>query len=247
MRTITDSVMQILHDLLAKYENCKLNRHLVEGVPHIGYGHNLSIQQTPEELEILGITTNAEVVTIVEITQDQAEALLRNDIQDAVEDADILFGDDFFELTDTRQAVALSMFFQCGLTGIRKFKKFGENLRAKNYAMAAVEMLDSEVARKEMENPKAVPRWQDQAFAMEHDYFPWEAAEEEEDVEGLPDPVLHLIQDLQERVERLEEAMSEVVGEPFEADPEPEPEPEPVISPKPKRTSFLTTKKNRLR
>jgi lysozyme len=52
----------------------------------------------------------------------------------------------FPPLSDARQRVIVNMAFNIGVNGVSKFKKMIAAIKAKNYALAAVEMLDSKWA-----------------------------------------------------------------------------------------------------
>ena len=92
------------------------------GALSIGWGHNLDIN---------GISDGI------------ANLLLDQDLGDAVRAAEALVAN-FGELNDVRRCVVISMIFQLGETGFRKFRKTIGHIEAQNFYMAAVEMRDSE-------------------------------------------------------------------------------------------------------
>jgi len=156
----------LLRRLLIDEEGYNLRAHRVKGVWHIGIGHNLEIEQTEEELAILG-TYTLETVHELELTEQQCYALFDLDVADALEDVQPTFMPDGLEaLGETRRAILLSMVFQCGGRGFRAFKKFIAAVKAGDFTTAADEMLDSKAARED-----SPARWERASFAMRHGYF----------------------------------------------------------------------------
>lgn len=92
----------------------------------IGYGRNL---------EDVGITSA------------EAELMLANDIKDAVQDAQVFSGSAWSGLTPARKAVIINMAFNLGLSRLRQFKRFQQQLKMGRYDQAAIEMLDSRWAQ----------------------------------------------------------------------------------------------------
>ena len=76
------------------------------------------------------------------ISQEEAECLLRNDVERRQRELSIMlpWAD---ELDDARRGVLLNMAFQLGTGGLSKFKKTLELIRSGKYAAASQEMLDS--------------------------------------------------------------------------------------------------------
>ena len=143
---------ELLRQLLIDEEGIDLNAHQVQGVWHIGIGHNLEIDQTDEELDVLGISFVAYVESGsddpsgLKITEQQAFDLFDVDVDDAKEDLYPAFTDDELDaLNDARCAVIISMAFQLGGGGIRKFKNFIKAVKAEDWERAADEMVYANV------------------------------------------------------------------------------------------------------
>lgn len=76
------------------------------------------------------------------ITQDESRYMLRNDIARRVAECEQRF--DWWPLLDpVRQQVIVCAAFQLGTAGVAKFSKMIAAIKARNYAAAAAEMLDS--------------------------------------------------------------------------------------------------------
>ena len=134
---------ELLRQLLIDEEGCKLAAYKdSEGIWTIGIGHNLEIDQTEEELAALGIPDELEDWEGFTITDPQAFELFDLDVEDAVNDLYPAFTDeDLLKLNETRTAVILSMVFQLGGAGVRKFKNFIKAVKTEDYETAAAEML----------------------------------------------------------------------------------------------------------
>lgn len=141
-------------------ENCNLNRHLVDKKPHIGWGRCLQTKGlSDEELLALGYEDEDD---IQEITQEQADYLFKNDVADAIADAEYVCGTYWNTLTPLRQEVLVSMAYNLGRTGLRKFRRMHSALVVGDFDEAAKQMLDSEAAREQAPN-----RYMRLASAME--------------------------------------------------------------------------------
>ena len=113
-----------------------------EGIWTIGIGHNLETDQTPEELAIMGLEDELEDWEGFKITEDQAYQLFELDVEEAVNDLYPAFTDeDLLKLNETRYAVILSMVFQMGGAGVRKFKNFVKAVKTQDWDTAAEEMI----------------------------------------------------------------------------------------------------------
>lgn len=111
-----------LTDLIKKHEGLRLKPYVDSmGKLTIGYGRNLVDRG---------------------ITQDEAEYLLENDIDLALEDASDTF-DWFSSLSVVRQDVVVSMIFNLGLGGFLGFKKAIEALSKGDFETASNEILSS--------------------------------------------------------------------------------------------------------
>jgi len=171
----------LLRRLLIDEEGYNSKAHRVKGVWHIGIGHNLEIEQTEEELAILGNYTLDDVHTLL-LTEQECYDLFDLDVQDALDDVQPTFmPDELDALGETRRAVILSMVFQCGGRGFRAFKKFIAAVKAGDFATAAIEMLDSKAGRED--SPE---RFQRASFAMRHGYFKEYANAPVEPVTNIP-------------------------------------------------------------
>jgi len=110
-----------LRDLLIKHEGLRLKPYTDSvGKLTIGVGRNL------EDVGLTGL---------------EATYLLANDIQRVCKEVECF--DWINDLSVTRQDVVLSMVFNLGLSGFKKFKKLIEALRTGNYEEASRQMLDS--------------------------------------------------------------------------------------------------------
>jgi len=78
------------------------------------------------------------------LTKDEAEYLLKNDLEKASKEAVKL--PYYSELHPSRRAIILNMIYNLGLTRFMKFKKMHKAISMKNYELAAAEMLDSKWA-----------------------------------------------------------------------------------------------------
>ncbi len=94
-----------------------------EGKTTIGYGRNLDANPLSEE---------------------EAEYLLKNDLNKVLKDAVKLSY--YSELNPKRRAVIINMVYNLGITRFKKFIKMNAALAARDYDLAAVEMLDSKWA-----------------------------------------------------------------------------------------------------
>ena len=116
----------LLRRLLIDEEGCKLEAYKdsEKKLWHIGIGHNLEMEQTDDELAVLGEFDEDDLGSVT-ITEQQAYTLFDIDVQDAIEDIYPFLTDEQLEaLGETRRAVVLSMVFQIGGGSIRKFKNF---------------------------------------------------------------------------------------------------------------------------
>jgi len=95
------------------------------GALTIGYGRNLDA---------------------VGITEEEADLMLRVDVEIAERGAKALVGNVWDQLSPARQAVLINMTFNLGRTRLAAFKNFLAALRAADYQTAADEMLDSRCA-----------------------------------------------------------------------------------------------------
>ena len=159
---------QLLRQLLIDEEGCKLEAYQDTGGKwHIGVGHNLEIEQTEEELKAMGVAlAPPHDWSGFTITEAQAATLLDIDIEDAVDDLYPAFdGEELVQLNAARYAVLVSMVFQLGGRGVRKFKNFIAAVKEQNWNTAADEMMNSLAARQTPE------RWARASKAMRMGVF----------------------------------------------------------------------------
>lgn len=81
------------------------------------------------------------------ISADEAAMLLDNDIDAVWKELSAALPGVFTSLDDTRQHVMLDMAFNMGVPGLMKFQKMIKAVAARDFALAAVEMLDSKWAK----------------------------------------------------------------------------------------------------
>ena len=142
-------------------ERCNLHRHLVDGKPHIGWGRCLQTKGLSDaERLALGYEDEDD---IQEITQEQADYLFKNDVGDAVHDAEVVCEKYWHTLTPLRQEVLVSMAYNLGQTGLKNFRRMHSALLSGDFDEAAKQMLDSDAAREQ-----APHRYQRLAAAMQH-------------------------------------------------------------------------------
>ena len=156
-----------LREVLEEHEGLMLEAYLdTNDIWHIGIGHNLAIEQSDEELEVLGVTEkewdnrtqSADGWGDYTITTKQAHDLLDIDIEDAIHDIP-LDPDTLFGLNEARYTVILSMAFQMGGRGLRKFKKFLAAVEEGDWDTAAEEMLDSRWAKQTPKRCQELSAW----------------------------------------------------------------------------------------
>ena len=162
---------QLLRQLLIDEEGFDTKAHQVQGIWHVGIGHNLEIDQTDDELAVIG---DYDDPSQVQLTEAQAYELFDIDVDDAIEDIQPAFMPDELEaLGETRRAVILSMAFQLGGGGIRKFKNFIKAVKVFDWQPASDEMLyaNVETERRSAWYKQTPERCERAAFAMRHGYF----------------------------------------------------------------------------
>jgi len=78
----------------------------------------------------------------VGLRPDEIDYLLANDVRVAKDTAETLFAN-FHALSDERKAVLINMALNLGQTRLAKFARFRAAVTTGNFALAAIEMLDS--------------------------------------------------------------------------------------------------------
>ena len=133
----------VLRQLLIDEEGCELEAYKdSEDIWTIAIGHNLETDQTEEELSILGLDDELEDWEGFAITEAQAFELFDLDVEEAINDLYPAFtSEDIARLNATRYAVLVSMVFQMGGAGVRKFKNFVKAVKTEDWDTAALEMI----------------------------------------------------------------------------------------------------------
>lgn len=102
----------------------------------VGYGHNIEANPLPKEMsEYLRIHG--------EITQEMGERLFVSKFNEARSAAMGIIGPAWSDMNEVRQAVLVSMVFQMGIAGFRKFKNTIAAISARKWVRAAYNMLQS--------------------------------------------------------------------------------------------------------
>ena len=164
---------KLLRRLLIDEEGCKLEAYKdsEKKLWHIGIGHNLEIEQTDEELAVLGEFDEDDLSSLT-ITEQQAHDLFDIDVQDAIEDVYPFFTDEQLEsLNETRRAVILSMVFQQGGGAVRKFKNFKSAVLDGDWEKASYEMVTGSRGGPSLWLKQTPKRCQRAADAMKIGYF----------------------------------------------------------------------------
>lgn len=91
-------------------------------------------------LDTVGVPTFGHGLTF--ITEEESTAIVQARIYDIYQDLYDKYSW-FRNLSETRQAVLISMVFQLGITGFSKFKKMIAAIEIRNYSRAGSEMRDS--------------------------------------------------------------------------------------------------------
>ena len=167
--------LDLFKRLLVDEEGYNPHAHQVKGVWHIGYGHCLDQEQSDDELEVMGLDDELDDWDGFELSDSQCESLFEIDVADALSDAEMIFSADQLDaLSPARWAVVMSMLFQMGASGVRKFKSFIAAVIEGDWDRAADEMLWSNGLRKQKRSAwyKQTPdRCQEAADAMRVGYF----------------------------------------------------------------------------
>ena len=144
-------------------EGRKYKMYMLDGIPHIGIGHNIISRPLVEEtLDFLGIEDEPDLMT-AELTDEQCEFLLGKDLDIAIADAVSVIGEEIFDsLSDERQDVLVDMSFNLGKNRFSKFKDMIGAVQAGHFDSAADEILDSKAAR----DPKTKTRYENLAQEM---------------------------------------------------------------------------------
>ena len=123
----------------------------ISGKWHIAYGHLLEQDQSESELEIMGLEEELDNWEGFTVTEEQAEALLQQDIQDAIDSLAPTWSVDDLEALDRERYVALiSMTFQMGGHKVQNgFPSFVKAVLNEDWDRAADEMMWSNGLKKQ--------------------------------------------------------------------------------------------------
>lgn len=126
MTTANVSMWMALKQMIKRHEGLRLKPYrCTAGKLTIGYGRNLEGKG---------------------ISEGEAEYLLEEDLQDAMQDAEKLVSN-YNNLTLARQVVLANMCFQMGFARVKGFAKMLKAIEAEDFEEAAVQMMDSKWAR----------------------------------------------------------------------------------------------------
>lgn len=112
-------------DLLADDEGCVDHVYFLNGIPHVGFGHNL--------------------VNGPKISTAALKMILKDDVAFFADKCQHLAG--WAQMSDARQAVVLNIAFNVGFGGLLDFVKFLHAISVQAWDDAAAELLDSDAAR----------------------------------------------------------------------------------------------------
>jgi GH24 family phage-related lysozyme (muramidase) len=126
-------------DMERLYQQLKIDEGCVDKIylDHLGYktfgiGHKVTMED-PEWTDPVGTP----------VSEDRIYECFEFDIEDAIDNCFVLFGDQFDYWPDEVQEILANMIFNLGLTGLSKFKKFRAALNNEDWKQAAVEGRDS--------------------------------------------------------------------------------------------------------
>ena len=194
---------QKLLDRIEAVEGRKHKMYMLDGVPHIGIGHNIiSRPLCDETLDFLGIEDESDLMT-AELNDDQCEYLLGKDLDIAIADAkSVIDGDPtdgrhvFAKLTDARQDVLIDMSFNLGRPRFSKFAKMIKAIQDGDFDEAANQILDSKAAR----DPLTKSRYENLAKEMRGE-TPAQTGDMYEIVKDIPTEIL--LDELNKRIAAL--------------------------------------------
>ncbi len=119
----------------------------------IGYGRNIQDKglSNKECMHLFGknisLINQVEFLKDKEITKEQAEYLLKNDVQDTINQLIAHFLHIYRDLNAARKLVLIDMCFNMGLNRFGKFNRMILALEMRDFEKAAIEILDSDYAR----------------------------------------------------------------------------------------------------
>lgn len=182
-----------LERILVEHEGQRLERYDIDGVPHIGIGHNIIGRDLSDEtLEFLGVEDENDLQVL---TDEQCSYLFQKDLDVVLNDCAHFFPD-FDELSDVRQEVIVMMLFNLGMVRFARFKQLIAAIYDKNWNKAAAEIMDSKAARLLPE------RYQQLANAMQDNRWENYETEKEKPTLDLSDvSTLALVEELKQRLQ----------------------------------------------
>lgn len=129
---LSQSLIDTIKEDLIKHEGYKDEIYLCsEGVPTFGIGHAIK-EDDPEYTWPVGTP----------IEKDRIDSAFKADVEDAINDVEILFGD-LSNYPDQCNRVLVNMAFNLGRNRLGKFKNMIKAVTENNYSEAANQMVDS--------------------------------------------------------------------------------------------------------
>lgn len=101
--------------------------------------------------------TNADIKAI-KFSKAKIKRLYKIDKEKAIKNAKAVLGLGWDNLYKYQQEVMIEMAYQLGRTGLSKFKNMIKAIKAGNLELAVIEMMDSQVARKQPRRYKALSK-----------------------------------------------------------------------------------------
>ena len=193
-----------LNKLLKRIEDVegrKYKMYMLDGIPHIGIGHNIISRSLAEEtLDFLGIEDEPDLMT-AELNDEQCDYLLGKDLDIAIKDAREVIGHlHFDEFSQERQDVLVDMSFNLGRPRFSKFKQMIKAVQDGDFDEAAAQILDSKAAR----DPLTKTRYENLAKEMRGVNPVFLGIPDENDTDSV---VKSVIDDLRKILQTLENSL----------------------------------------
>jgi len=126
-----------LKDIITEFEGDSLKPYTCPaGKKTIARGFNMDANPLPDDI-------HAYLDAHGEITQEMSDDLLTRSIIKAIDDLHRIFGDQFNIYTEDRKNALISVMFNVGLAGFKKFKKMIQAVKDGNWELAAYELYTS--------------------------------------------------------------------------------------------------------
>lgn len=133
-----------LYKMLRDHEGVRYERYFdSQGIATIGVGFNLEKAGAQERIEKVGGNYLAILNGKEELTDNQINILLAEDVKTAQGDARKYIGEDYDKLPKNVRLVLTDMAFNLGYTRLSEFKKLKGALKSRDYERAAKEMENS--------------------------------------------------------------------------------------------------------